>query len=356
MAADLNQSLSAVGLLVTGYGLTVAVVSVPLTRLTARMPRRVLLPALLSVFVITTWTSVVAADYWLLLGSRIVMALSQAIFWPVAVVAAAGLFSPRVRGRAATVVFAGGSLAVVLGVPAGTWLGQQTGWRASFLALSGLGVLALFALIALLPAGAPGAAHTAAADTPDARRYRLLVVTTALAVTGFFTVFTYIVVHLHRRLPHRGERLPRLRDQPTPPDVRSGGLRRLDGCRRRRGPRPAQHNDRVDRTARGRLPRPVRLRHRTSRGDRLARPDVGGAPRHGRRAAGAGAAGRAGQHRNRLGGHLGRVQRRHRRRCPHLGGLLLPTTGIRGTALAAALLTAAALAAALAERTNLTSR
>jgi MFS transporter, DHA1 family, inner membrane transport protein len=196
IAADLDRSLSAVGMLVTGYGLTVAVVSVPLTRLTARMPRRVLLPALLSVFVITTWTSVLAADYWLLLGSRIVMALAQAIFWPVAVVAAAGQFSARVRGRAATVVFAGGSLAVVLGVPAGTWLGQQAGWRASFLALSGLGVLALLALAVLLPAGAPGGSHTAIADTPDARRYRLLVVTTALAVTGFFTVFTYIVVFL----------------------------------------------------------------------------------------------------------------------------------------------------------------
>src|SRR4051794_38877177 len=61
IAADLHRSPSAVGLLVTGYGLTVAVVSVPLTRLTARMRRRVLLPGLLSIFVLTTWTSVAAA-------------------------------------------------------------------------------------------------------------------------------------------------------------------------------------------------------------------------------------------------------------------------------------------------------
>jgi MFS transporter, DHA1 family, inner membrane transport protein len=174
----------------------VAVVSVPLTRLTARMPRRVLLPGLLSVFVITTWISIAAADYWLLLGARVVMALSQAIFWPVAVVAAAGLFSPQVRGRAATVVFAGGSLAVVLGVPAGTWLGQLAGWRMSFLALSGLGVLALIALTALLPSGAPGESHAATADTPDPRRYWLLVIVTALTITGFFTAFTYITVFL----------------------------------------------------------------------------------------------------------------------------------------------------------------
>ncbi|HEU5158695.1 MAG TPA: MFS transporter [Streptosporangiaceae bacterium] len=196
MAADLDRSLSAVGLLVTGYGLTVAVVSVPLTRLTARTRRRVLLPVLLSVFVVTTWISVAAVDYWMLLGARVVMALSQAVFWPVAVVAAAGLFSPRVRGRAASVVFAGGSLAVVLGVPAGTWLGQQAGWRISFLVLSGLGVLACLALAALLPAGDPGESHAATADSPDARRYWLLVVTTALTISGFFTVFTYITVYL----------------------------------------------------------------------------------------------------------------------------------------------------------------
>ena len=196
MAADLNESLSAIGLLVTGYGLTVAVVSVPLTRLTARIPRRILLPGLLSVFVVTTWISVAAANYWVLLGARVAGALSQAIFWPVAVVAAAGLFSAEVRGRAATFVFGGGSLAIVLGVPAGTWLGQQAGWRVAFLALSGLGVLALVATAVLLPSGAPGQGHTAAADNPDARRYWLLVAETALAVTGFFTLFTYITVYL----------------------------------------------------------------------------------------------------------------------------------------------------------------
>jgi DHA1 family inner membrane transport protein len=198
LSADLGASLSVTGMLVTGYGLTVAVVSVPLTRLTARMPRRVLLSGLLSVFVVATWISVAAVNYWMLLGARLVMALSQAVFWPVAVVAAAGLFSARVRGRAGSVVMAGGSLAVVLGVPAGTWLGQQAGWRAAFLALSGLGVLALGAVAVLLPPGAPGRGHAAAADNPDARRYRRLVVTTALSITGCFTVFTYITVFLTR--------------------------------------------------------------------------------------------------------------------------------------------------------------
>ncbi|HEX6468568.1 MAG TPA: MFS transporter [Streptosporangiaceae bacterium] len=196
MAADLGTSLSAVGLLVTAYAVVVAVVSVPLTRMTARVSRRRLLIGLLSVFVVTTWVSVAAPNYWLLLAARLVMALSQAVFWPVSVVAAAGLFPARVRGRAATVVFSGGSLAIVLGVPSGTWLGQQAGWRMSFLALGGLGLLALAAIALLLPPGAPGEGHTAASDTPDARRFRLLVATIMLAVTGYFTFYTYVTPFL----------------------------------------------------------------------------------------------------------------------------------------------------------------
>ena len=68
-----------------------------------------------------------------------VTALSQALFWSVVVSTTAGLFPPRVRGLVIAVVFAGSSLAAVLGLPVGTWLGQQAGWRTAFLALSGFG-------------------------------------------------------------------------------------------------------------------------------------------------------------------------------------------------------------------------
>ncbi len=136
IADDLDVSPSAVGMLVTGYGIVIAVVSVPLVRMTARMGRRRLLTGVMLLFVVLSFASAAAPGYGSLMGARLVTALAQAVFWPVAAVAAAGLFPPELRGRAAAYVFAGGSLAIVLGVPLGTWLGRLAGWRLSFAALA----------------------------------------------------------------------------------------------------------------------------------------------------------------------------------------------------------------------------
>ncbi|MFI0443854.1 MFS transporter [Actinomadura sp. 6N118] len=196
VAADLQTSQTAVGMLVTGYGLMVAVVSVPLTLVVGRVDRRRLMLVVLAVFVAATAVTAVANSYWVLLAARITTALAHAVFWPVAVVVAAGLLAPEIRGRAAAFVFTGGSLAVVLGVPAGTWLGQQVGWRWSFAVLSVLGTLALAATAALLPATPPGESHADTATAPDRRRYLLLVAVTVLTVAGTFTFFTYITAFL----------------------------------------------------------------------------------------------------------------------------------------------------------------
>ncbi|WP_200827331.1 MFS transporter [Thermomonospora echinospora] len=196
IAGDLETSKSAVGLLVTGYGLTVAAVSVPLTKMTGRVPRRYLLSGLLAVFVVATVVSAAATGYWVLLAARVVTALSQAVFWPVAVVAAAGLFAPEVRGRAAAFVFTGGSLAVVLGVPLGTWIGQQAGWRAAFLGLSAIGMLALATIALLLPTTDPGENHAATGTAPNVRRYWTLVAVVSFGVGGVFTFLTYITAFL----------------------------------------------------------------------------------------------------------------------------------------------------------------
>jgi MFS transporter, DHA1 family, inner membrane transport protein len=196
ISADLDVSPAAVGLLVTGYGLVVVVASIPLTHLTRDVPRRFLLPGLLAVFVVFTAVSVATSNYWLLLGARMVIALSQAVFWSVVVSTAAGLFPPRVRGRVLAVVFGGSSLASVVGLPVGTWLGEQAGWRTAFLVLSGCAVLTLVTILALLPTSRPGQSSTARGTAPDARRYRLLVLMTVLAITGSFTAFTYVTPFL----------------------------------------------------------------------------------------------------------------------------------------------------------------
>lgn len=192
IAKDLGTSASAVGLLVTGYALIVVVVSLPLTRLTRRLPRRRLLCILLGVFVVATCLSAVAWNYWLLMGARMVIALSQAVFWAVVTPAAAGLFRAEVRGRAMSILYAGASVAALAGIPAGTWLGQQTGWRVSFFALSGLGLLVLVTVVAGLPNTPAGQGAADRGSAPDRGRYLSIVATTAIAITGAFAAFTHI--------------------------------------------------------------------------------------------------------------------------------------------------------------------
>ncbi|MEV5496235.1 MFS transporter [Nonomuraea fuscirosea] len=192
IAQDLGTSPSAVGLLVTGYGLIIVLVSLPLTRLTRRLPRRRVLCVLLAVFVVATCLSALAGDYWLLMGARMVTALSQALFWAIVTPAAAGLFRAEVRGRALSILYAGASSAALTGIPAGTWLGQQTNWRVAFLALSGLALLVLATIAAVLPDTPPGQGAADRGSAPDRGRYLSIVATTAVAVTGAFAAFTYI--------------------------------------------------------------------------------------------------------------------------------------------------------------------
>jgi predicted MFS family arabinose efflux permease len=192
IAKDLHVPVSQAGLLVTGYGTVVAIVSVPLIRLTMAVSRRRLLTGVMVVFTVMTGVTAAAPGYWVLLGARVLTALAQAVFWPVAAVAAAGLMPPERRGRAAAYVFAGGSLAVVAGVPAGAWLGRAAGWRMTFVALAVLCAVTLAAVAVLLPEGPPGHGHETVGTEPDARQFTLLVVGLALVVMGTFTAYTYI--------------------------------------------------------------------------------------------------------------------------------------------------------------------
>jgi DHA1 family inner membrane transport protein len=198
VSAALHTSLSATGLLVTFYAIVVVLVSAPLTQLTRTITRRWLLSGLLAMFVLGTFGVVLAPSYGWVLAARIVIALAQALFWSIAPVTAAGLFSPQARARAVAGVYVGTSGAVIVGIPAGTWIGQQFGWRVPFLALAGVGLLCLIGTLALLPTSKPSESHAAAGSAPDARRYRVIVVTTALAVAAFFVVFTYVSPFLTR--------------------------------------------------------------------------------------------------------------------------------------------------------------
>jgi DHA1 family inner membrane transport protein len=196
IAGDLGVSPPAVGLLITGYAVTVAVITIPLTYATRRVPRRRLMIVLLAALVVANLLSAAAPTYPVLLVARLFAAVSQAIFWAVVAPVVAAMFEITVRGRVNAVVFAGASLGPMIGVPAGAWIGQQHGWRAAFLALAGLALAAFAALVTGMPAVEVSATHAATGTSPDLRRYAVIVTVTTLSVAGLYTAFTYTEVFL----------------------------------------------------------------------------------------------------------------------------------------------------------------
>jgi DHA1 family inner membrane transport protein len=198
ISSGLDVSLSAAGQLVTGYALTVMLLTVPLTYVTGRVPRRPLLLGLMTLFVLASFGSALAPNYALLLASRAVTALVHAVFWAVVTVAAMALFPPSVRGRVVAMIYGAGSVATIVGVPAGSWIGQQAGWRVAFLALSCVGLVALATVALFLPSTSVTPAETRSdrAAVPDTSRYVVLLVTIVLAMTGLSASFTYTVPFL----------------------------------------------------------------------------------------------------------------------------------------------------------------
>ena len=189
---DLAVTPSEVGLLVSAYAVVVVVATIPLTRLTARVPRRLLLTVVLLVLVAGTAASTAAPGYGLLLAARVLTALSHSVFWAIVVPIAASLAEQAARGRAVSTVYAGGSVATVLGIPFGTWLGQTVDWRAAFIGTSALGAISLGIVARSLPSVRGPRPPATRGSSPDRRGYVLLVLTTAVMTTGALSAFTYI--------------------------------------------------------------------------------------------------------------------------------------------------------------------
>ncbi|MFD4561443.1 MFS transporter [Streptomyces sp. NPDC058469] len=196
IAESLRVSVPAVGLLVTGYGVTVAVASVPLAHVMRGVARRHVLTALLAALVVSSVVAALATSYGLLLAARLLTALAQALFWAVMGPVAVGLFAPEVRGRVIGALSVAGSLALVLGVPAGTWLGRREGWPVPIAVPAALGFVSLVTIASLLPTSRPDEEQAAYGTRPDARRFRTVLAAGTLAATGAFAGFTYIVKFL----------------------------------------------------------------------------------------------------------------------------------------------------------------
>ncbi|MEU4399231.1 MFS transporter [Micromonospora orduensis] len=196
IAPDLDRSRSQVGLLVSGYAIVVVLASVPLTRLTQRIPRRQLLGVTMVLFAAANAAAALAPTYAVLAGSRLVTAVAQALFWSIATATVTGHFPVAVRGRVVALFATGATLAPVLGVPLGTWLGQQAGWRSAFAVLAGVGLVIAAAVLVLLPSYPPASGGAARGTAPDGRRFALLLIATAFGIGGFMTLQTYVTPFL----------------------------------------------------------------------------------------------------------------------------------------------------------------
>ncbi|MFC9632414.1 MFS transporter [Streptomyces mirabilis] len=207
VASSFAVSEAAAGRLVSGYALSVAVGAIALTAATARLPRKAILVGLVALFVIGNLLSALAPSYPVMLLGRIVAALCHGSFFGIGSLVARSLVAPEKKSRAVAVMFAGLTVANVLGVPFGALVGERWGWRAAFWAVTGIGLLALAGIVALVPAGAgerrPPTARGRSDPIPadglraQFRAFRswqvwLTLTATALGYGGMFGAFTYI--------------------------------------------------------------------------------------------------------------------------------------------------------------------
>jgi len=151
VAADLGVSIPGAGWLVTGYALGVAIGAPFMAMVTAKLPRKAALVALMVVFIVGNLMCALASDYNMLMLARIVTALCHGAFFGIGSVVAANLVAPNRRASAVAMMFTGLTLANVLGVPLGTALGQYAGWRSTFWAVTVIGVVSLIGLLRFLP-------------------------------------------------------------------------------------------------------------------------------------------------------------------------------------------------------------
>ncbi|MEH3145822.1 MAG: MFS transporter [Methylobacterium frigidaeris] len=194
MATDLGVTIPQAGLLVSAYALSVTFGSPVVAILVARLDRRRALLALIGLFILGNALCALASGYGLLMLARIVTALCHGAFFGLGSVVAADLVPPHRKASAIAAMFTGLTLANVLGVPFGTALGHAFGWRATFAAVVGIGVVAAVALMAWLPRHLPAEGGNLLAEARVLRRLQvvLAMLLSVLASASLFSVFTYV--------------------------------------------------------------------------------------------------------------------------------------------------------------------
>jgi len=195
IAASLQVSVPSAGLLVSLYALGVAIGAPLLTAMTGRVPRKQLLLGLMVLFTIGNLVAWMAPDYTALMAARVLTGLAHGVFFSIGSTIATSLVPKEKAASAIALMFTGLTVALVTGVPLGTFIGQHFGWQATFLAVSLLGVIAVIGSAILVPSDIAGSKPAPLLmQLAVLKKPRLLLVyaITTLGYGGSFIAFTYL--------------------------------------------------------------------------------------------------------------------------------------------------------------------
>lgn len=195
IADQLSISLPSAGLLVSIYALGVAIGAPVLTALTGKLPRKQLLLGLMVLFTLGNLLAWQAPGYATLVLARLMTGLAHGVFFSIGSTIATSLVPKEKAASAIAIMFGGLTVALVTGVPLGTFIGHHFGWRETFLAVSMLGVIALIASAILVPNNIPSRAPASLREQVKVLTHpRLLMIyaVTALGYGGVFTAFTFL--------------------------------------------------------------------------------------------------------------------------------------------------------------------
>ncbi|MEU0837042.1 MFS transporter [Streptomyces sp. NPDC056231] len=200
IAADYGVSIPTAGLLVTGYALGVVIGAPLLTVLGTKVSRKRMLMLLMALFVLGNVVSALAPNFGLMLTGRVVASLAHGSFFGIGSVVAADLVAPDKKAGAIATMFTGLTIANIVGVPLGTYIGQATGWRTTFVVVAALGVVGLLGVAKLVPATPrPEGAHLRRELTAFRNPQVLLAMAmTVLGFGGVFAAITYIAPMMTR--------------------------------------------------------------------------------------------------------------------------------------------------------------
>ncbi len=198
LAADLSVSIPQAGLLISGFALGMLVGAPVLAIATLRLPRRFTMLTFLAVFIAAHVAGALTSDYAILFATRFVAAFVYAGFWAVGSSAAMAAVGPELRGRAMSIVAGGLTVAMVIGLPAGTWVGDHLGWRGTFWAITGLSAAAAVAILLGVLDGRPETPARVSSELRGLATSRLWLSysMTAVSTAALLGTFSYLAAML----------------------------------------------------------------------------------------------------------------------------------------------------------------